>query len=461
MTSKGKGKEESFVLDNMLAELENMLETTTSRSGDLTDLGNITVQRITSDDFSSISEDVCSELFSMGEELVAFASDLYHLRTGDLEEMKNNLVQQVASKMEKPLQQKEEAIAKQYEEKYSKERDQFKAHIQQLQNQVLKLTKEKEDLNTALKDERAKLAKQKEEEALGALQSNTRASRVASSSSPPQPLTEKFDFSDIIQQFMEMHESLQCVNNMASCTELTLRVRDYMLILKTFKEKLGITMEESAHFIASNPQDPSTLPRFQRVALKDSFPNDETFDKFVKLQDTAKRVIYQALDEIRFLNYKLNQNFASLQVNQQTAQKEFSNLRKLFQTGTNSNIVVDPIESKKDQILRAGDKLRFLIQKSELEKVGVYATTLKNLKTDVEGWFQQNGLPVVQDFNFWKTPNNPLQSLKNVSTAILEKIMAQVSIIARDIPKNNSEKAMHFKQKLNQIHVILEGLLTR
>lgn len=55
--------------------------------------------------------------------------------------------------------------------------------------------------------------------------------------------------------------------------------------------------------------------------------------------------------------------------------------KKLFQTGTNSNIVVDPIESKKDQILRAGDKLRFLIQKSELEKVGVYATTLKNLKT--------------------------------------------------------------------------------
>lgn len=128
MTSKGKGKEESFVLDNMLAELENMLETTTSRrffpfdfnphfwidmlfftfSGDLTDLGNITVQRISSDDFSSISEDACSELFSMGEELVAFASDLYHLRTGDLEEMKNNLVQQVASKMEKPLQQKEE-----------------------------------------------------------------------------------------------------------------------------------------------------------------------------------------------------------------------------------------------------------------------------------------------------------------------------------------------------------------
>lgn len=62
------------------------------------------------------------------------------------------------------------------------------------------------------------------------------------------------------------------------------------------------------------------------------------------------------------------------------------------------------------------------------------------------------------DVQFWKTPNNPLQSLKNVTVALLDKIINQSAIIARDYPKNNPEKAAQFKEKLNQIYQILEAL---
>lgn len=126
MATKVRKEAETHLFGNMLQELESMLQNpspqTISRSrnstnstisskissSDLYDFGNY--QRISSEEFSFVTEDNCNEVFRLGDELVQLAGELLHLRNSDMEEVKNNIVQQAIAQLEKPLQQKEEGF---------------------------------------------------------------------------------------------------------------------------------------------------------------------------------------------------------------------------------------------------------------------------------------------------------------------------------------------------------------
>lgn len=187
----------------------------------------------------------------------------------------------------------------------------------------MELSKEKEQLNTTLKQERSKISKMKEEEAFSAISTSSSPSPRASQSIQT-PVLNKGDFLDIYNYFIELYETLQTVTTYPACTETTLRIRDAMLQIKNFKERLNISQDELIQFLTVNPQTTFSIPPFNSLATKDSFDSEESYEKFNKLQTTAKRVVHQLIDELHFLVHKLPK------MNNVVAYKEFLKLKNVI-----------------------------------------------------------------------------------------------------------------------------------